>query len=113
MKSFLCRITAFLTHLLKIELAKIERGYLQTHKEHVLEIIEISKLLNQPKLLEKAYILYQRLIPEENGMYSRHHIGAIKLDASVSNSRKIKYPEREFEIFCKACLKREKIDFNN
>ncbi len=112
-KSFTGRITAFLNHVLDIELAKIERGYLQTHKEHVLEIIEISKLLNQPKLLEKAYMLYQGLIPEDNGMYSRHRIGAIKLDASVSNSRKIKYPEREFQIFCKACLKREKIDFNN
>ncbi len=104
-KSFSGRVTAFLNHVLDIEIAKIERGYLQTHKEHVFEMIEISKLLNQPKLLEKAYILYHELIPEENSLYRRHRLGTVHIYANVSDARKIKYPEREYQIFCKACIK--------
>ena len=78
---------------------------MQTHKEHVFEMIEISKLLNQPKLLEKAYILYHELIPEENSLYRRHRLGTVHIYANVSDARKIKYPEREYQIFCKACIK--------
>lgn len=104
-KSFSGRVSSFLNHVLDIELAKIERGYLQTHKEHVFEIIEISKLMNQPKLLEKAYILYHELLPEENHLYRRHHIGTSSLTGNISDSRKIKYPEREYQIFCKVCMK--------
>lgn len=104
-KSFSGRVSAFLNHVLDIELAKIERGYLQTHKEHVFEMIEISKLLNQPKLIEKAYILYHELIPEETSLYRKHRLGTARVVAHIQNSRKIKYPEREYQIFCKACLK--------
>ena len=104
-KSFSGRVSAFLNHVLDIELAKIERGYLQTHKEHVFEMIETSKLLNQPKLIEKAYILYHELIPEETSLYRKHRLGTARVVAHIQNSRKIKYPEREYQIFCKACLK--------
>lgn len=104
-KSFSSRISSFLNHVFDIELAKIERGYLQTHKDHVFEMIEISKLMNQPKLLEKAYILYHELLPEENNLYRRHHIGSAKIIVDIRNSRKIKYPEREYRVFCKVCTK--------
>lgn len=104
-KNFVSRVSSFLNHVFDIELAKIERGYLQTHKEHVFEIIEISKLMNQPKLLEKAYLLYHELLPEENSLYRRHHVGTTNLTGTTMSSRKIKYPEREYQIFCKVCMK--------
>lgn len=104
-KSFVSRVSSFLNHVFDIELAKVERGYLQTHKEHVFEIIEISKLMNQTKLLEKAYILYHELLPEENHLYRRHHLTHNVISGDVKNSRKIKYPEREYQVFCKVCRK--------
>lgn len=104
-KSFTGRVSSFLNHVFDIELAKIERGYLQTHKEHVFEIIEISKLMNQPKLLEKAYILYHELLPEENHLYRKRHIGSNIIEGHIRRSRKIKYPLKEYQIFCKVCMK--------
>ncbi len=104
-KNFVGRVSSFLNHVFDIELAKVERGYLQTHKEHVFEMIEISKLMNQPKLLEKAYLLYHELRPEENNLYRRHHVGTTNFTGTTAKSRKIKYPEREYQIFCKVCMK--------